>query len=60
MYDFFQGEIQSHAVDRKSTNPFDLPNDSDLEHSNMVCYRCFFWSVKCFELPLELYILDDN
>lgn len=29
------GEIQSHAVDRKSTNPFDLPNDSDLEHSNM-------------------------
>nr|POE45824.1 isoform 2 of probable adp-ribosylation factor gtpase-activating protein agd14 [Quercus suber] len=30
------GEIQSHAVDLKSTNPFDLPNDSDLEQSNMV------------------------
>ncbi|XP_075638095.1 putative ADP-ribosylation factor GTPase-activating protein AGD14 [Castanea sativa] len=29
------GEIQSHAVDLKSTNPFDLPVDSDLEQSNM-------------------------
>ncbi|KAK4581332.1 hypothetical protein RGQ29_024834 [Quercus rubra] len=29
------GGIQSHAVDLKSTNPFDLPNDSDLEQSNM-------------------------
>ncbi|XP_065624218.1 probable ADP-ribosylation factor GTPase-activating protein AGD14 [Quercus suber] len=54
------GEIQSHAVDLKSTNPFDLPNDSDLEQSNMVCHRYFFWLVKCFELPLELYILDSN
>ncbi|XP_041027237.1 probable ADP-ribosylation factor GTPase-activating protein AGD14 [Juglans microcarpa x Juglans regia] len=29
------GETQSHAMDRKSTNPFDLPNDSDMEQSNM-------------------------
>ncbi|KAK9290513.1 hypothetical protein L1049_008683 [Liquidambar formosana] len=26
---------QSHAIDQKSTNPFDLPYDSDLEPSNM-------------------------
>ncbi|KAK7817977.1 putative adp-ribosylation factor gtpase-activating protein agd14 [Quercus suber] len=41
------GEIQSHAVDLKSTNPFDLPNDSDLEQSNMFLQR----------LMLELYFL---
>ncbi|KAG6639769.1 hypothetical protein CIPAW_10G124600 [Carya illinoinensis] len=29
------GETQSYAMDRKSTNPFDLPNDSDMEQSNM-------------------------
>ncbi|KAG7960292.1 hypothetical protein I3843_10G116300 [Carya illinoinensis] len=30
------GETQSYAMDRKSTNPFDLPNDSDMEQSNMI------------------------
>ncbi|GKV30581.1 hypothetical protein SLEP1_g39381 [Rubroshorea leprosula] len=29
------GEKQSHAADQKSNNPFDLPYDSDMEHSNM-------------------------
>ncbi|KAG2685385.1 hypothetical protein I3760_10G123000 [Carya illinoinensis] len=29
------GETQSYAMDRKSTNPFDLPNDSNMEQSNM-------------------------
>ncbi|XWS64938.1 hypothetical protein CRYUN_Cryun05aG0047400 [Craigia yunnanensis] len=29
------GEKQSHAADRKSTNPFDLPYDSQLEQSDM-------------------------
>jgi hypothetical protein len=31
--------MKSHAMDHKSTNPFDLPNDSDFEQSNMVCYN---------------------
>jgi hypothetical protein len=34
--------MKSHAVDRKSTNPFDLLNDSDFEQSNMVCYNIHF------------------
>ncbi|XP_022746363.1 probable ADP-ribosylation factor GTPase-activating protein AGD14 isoform X2 [Durio zibethinus] len=29
------GERQSHAADHKSTNPFDLPYDSELEQSDM-------------------------
>ncbi|XVF06710.1 hypothetical protein REPUB_Repub06bG0074100 [Reevesia pubescens] len=29
------GEKQSHVADRKSTNPFDLPYDSELEQSHM-------------------------
>ncbi|XVE90269.1 hypothetical protein DITRI_Ditri20bG0065200 [Diplodiscus trichospermus] len=29
------GEKQSHAADRKSINPFDLPYDSELEQSDM-------------------------
>ncbi|PON63523.1 Arf GTPase activating protein [Trema orientale] len=29
------GEEQSHSTDRKSSNPFDLPYDSELEENNM-------------------------
>ncbi|CAK9160009.1 unnamed protein product [Ilex paraguariensis] len=32
-----QAETHSHATDRKSTNPFDLPYDSDLESNDTVC-----------------------
>ncbi|XP_062168208.1 probable ADP-ribosylation factor GTPase-activating protein AGD14 isoform X2 [Alnus glutinosa] len=35
IYGLSQGEMKSHAMDHKSTNPFDLPNDSDFEQSNM-------------------------
>jgi len=35
----FQGDIQSNGINRKSTNPFDFPFDSDVEQNNMVCPR---------------------
>lgn len=33
----FQGDIQPNGINRKSTNPFDFPFDSDVEQNNMVC-----------------------
>jgi hypothetical protein len=35
----FQGDIQPNGINRKSTNPFDFPFDSDVEQNNMVCPR---------------------
>ncbi|XP_024025487.1 probable ADP-ribosylation factor GTPase-activating protein AGD14 [Morus notabilis] len=29
------GEMESHSTDRESTNPFDIPYDSELEENNM-------------------------
>lgn len=61
MYGFSQGETQSHPMECKSTNPFDLPFDPDLEQKNMVRYKCFFaklhWKFESnvsFELRVSL------
>ena len=32
----FQGEVQPNEINHKSTNPFDYPFDSDVEHNNTV------------------------
>lgn len=47
---FWQGGTQSQGTDKKSSNPFDLPYDSDLEQSSMVCHRILILLINCCHL----------